>query len=235
MRQFRESCRPWCRGADEPLRFEAIFSALFTSGTLVAIAALMKLRSLAFVASFGVVAATGCAPAPLTVSVDNQNLSFNRIDTTAESTTDVIAVTVTGSADPVPSAIDDEYTFSLRLGFNRAMLATAPLHAPLTVHGVAQFGAMNANTGGNPTSTYEAASDESPIVVNASAWSQCFCSRTGASDWAVPRPCRVIVDAITADRASVHYDLFLDGGIPNRTFQTSAHATLSGSVPVPLR
>ena len=233
MRQFRESCRPWCRGADEPLRFEAIFSALFTSGTLVAIAALMKLRSLAFVASFGVVAATGCAPAPLTVSVDNQNLSFNRIDTTAESTTDVIAVTVTGSADPVPSAIDDEYTFSLRLGFNRAMLATAPLHAPLTVHGVAQFGAMNANTGGNPTSTYEAASDQSPIVVNASAWSQCFCSRTGGEmqSWTGT----VVVDAITAERASVHYDLVLDGGIPNRTFQTSAHATLSGSVPVPLR
>lgn len=174
---------------------------------------------------------TGCGPAPLDVVIDNTPMSFNRGTTSrATESSGTWHLTVTGSADPVANAVDDEYSLSLRIDLDDAMLATAPHGVPLTVHGVTHFAAPTtdpASPDGSLATTYEAASDQSPVVRGLATIASCFCGRGGNETQSYTGT--ITLTAAEPNGLRVDFDLVLDGQIPFRTpaGQTS-HAVLRG-------
>jgi hypothetical protein len=163
--------------------------------------------------------------------VDNAPMSFNRgVTSRATESSGAWQLTVTGSADPVANAVDDEYSLSLRVDFDDAMLANAPHGVPLTVHGVTHFGAPSTDPvspDGSLPSTFEAASDHSSIVRGLATTASCFCGRGGNETQTYNGT--ITLTPAPPNGLRVEFDLTLDGQIPFRTpsGQTS-HAVLRG-------
>jgi hypothetical protein len=197
----------------------------------------MQTRSIFAFASLALAFVTGCGPAPLDVVVDNTPMSFNRgVTWRANETSGTWQLTISGSADPVANAVDDEYSLTLRIGLDDAMRASAPRGVPLTVHGVAQFAAPSdtpAGPDGAIASTYEAEADQSPLVRTLATTASCFCGR-GGNETQTYSGTITLADA-EPNAVRVQFDLTLDGQIPFRTpAGQSSHVVLRGAASAPL-
>jgi hypothetical protein len=138
-----------------------------------------------------------------------------------------------GSVDPQPSAIDDEYAIDLDVHLDRAALAQLSLPATITVKGTTRVPAGEVGVAVEDT-TFVPDSTSSPIVKGVLLSRSCFCAPFGASSQSFEGT----ITVTTSDQAGMQGSLHLDvtGQIPSGTTSTtSAVIDLAFDLPVTTR
>lgn len=186
-------------------------------------------RTLLILATLGGLAACGGAPEgppgpnggpnQLTILLDSVAPDYESVSLRATTTgTSALTLHLSASADPLKGAVDDEYSDSFDITFDRAALTA--LSAPVTVQvkGSLQYSSVGI---GVETLLWTNAAGGSSLVTEALLRRSCFCAEVNPGTQSIEGT--VVFTQLDASTVAGTFTFEVTGAIPNNDSTQAAH------------